>query len=98
MDGTSTNEGSVSSTHRVSPLLFQTARDTKLLPVVQLRNGVIVLMGDPSRATRLVCCLIFSHIGLVSKSCYDASLRCIGDAQSGGDHESDHIEESAAGN
>src|SRR5215813_12544063 len=35
-----------SSTHRVSPLLFQTARDTKLLPVVQLRNGVIVLMGD----------------------------------------------------
>jgi len=30
--------------------------------------------------------------------CYDASLRCIGDAQLGGDHESDHIEKSAAGN
>ena len=45
--GTSTNEGSVSSTHCVSPLLFQTARDTKLLPVVQLRSGVILLMGDP---------------------------------------------------
>jgi hypothetical protein len=43
---TSTNEGSVSSTHCVSPLLFQTARDTKLLPVVQLRSGVIVLMDD----------------------------------------------------
>lgn len=42
-----TNEGSVSSTHCVSPLLLQTAPDTKLLPVVQLRSGVIVLMGDP---------------------------------------------------
>jgi hypothetical protein len=41
-----TNEGSVSSTHCVSPLLLQTARDTKLLPVVQLRSGVIVLMGN----------------------------------------------------
>jgi hypothetical protein len=40
-----TNEGSVSSTHCVSPLLFRTARDTKLLPVVQLRSGVILLMG-----------------------------------------------------
>ncbi|HSE87060.1 MAG TPA: hypothetical protein VLJ79_12615, partial [Candidatus Binatia bacterium] len=45
-----TNEGSVSSTHCVSPLLLQTARDTKLLPVVQLRSGVIVLMGDPELA------------------------------------------------
>ena len=42
-----TNEGSVSSTHCVLPLLLQTARDTKLLPVVQLRSGVILLMGDP---------------------------------------------------
>ena len=42
-----TNEGSVSSTHCVSPLLLQTACDPKLLPVVQLRSGVIVLMGDP---------------------------------------------------
>src|SRR5215813_5295055 len=42
-----TNEGSVSSTHCVSPLLLQTTRHTKLLPVVQLRSGVILLMGDP---------------------------------------------------
>ena len=41
-----TNEGSVSSTHYVLPLLLQTPRDTKLLPVVQLRSGVILLMGD----------------------------------------------------
>src|SRR5499433_4015138 len=44
-----TNEGSVSSTHCVSPLLLQTTRHTKLLPVVQLRSGVILLMGDPKR-------------------------------------------------
>jgi hypothetical protein len=43
----STNDGSVSSTHCVQPLLLQTARSTKLLPVVQLRSGVILLMGDP---------------------------------------------------
>jgi hypothetical protein len=48
-----TNEGSVSSTHCVSPLLFQTARDTKLLPVVQLRSSVIWLMGDPDLKVRL---------------------------------------------
>ena len=42
-----TKEGAVSSTHCVSPLLLQTPRDTKLLPVVQLRSGVTVLMGDP---------------------------------------------------
>jgi hypothetical protein len=42
-----TNEGSVSSTHCVSPLLLQLAGNTKLLPVVQLRSGVILLMGDP---------------------------------------------------
>src|SRR5262245_61512099 len=42
-----THEGSVSSTHCVSPLLLQTTRDTKLLPVVQLRSGVILLIGDP---------------------------------------------------
>src|SRR4029077_13392996 len=41
-----TNDGSVSSTHCVSPLLLQTAPATKLLPVVQLRSGVILLMGD----------------------------------------------------
>src|SRR5262249_16480424 len=40
-----TNEGLVSSTHCVSPLLLQTTRHTKLLPVVQLRSGVILLMG-----------------------------------------------------
>src|SRR4029077_21144686 len=40
-----TNDGSVSSTHCVSPLLLQTAPATKLLPVVQLRSGVILLMG-----------------------------------------------------
>jgi hypothetical protein len=43
-----TNDGSVSSTHCVSPLLLQTERDTKLLPVVQLRSGVILLMGEAS--------------------------------------------------
>jgi hypothetical protein len=43
----STNDGSVSSTHCVQPLLLQTVRSTKLLPVVQLRSGVILLMGDP---------------------------------------------------
>ena len=43
-----TKDGSVSSTHCVSPLLLQTARNTKLLPVVQLRSGVILLMGDPN--------------------------------------------------
>jgi hypothetical protein len=43
----STNDGSVSSTHYVSPLLLQTAPPTKSLPVVQLRSGVILLMGDP---------------------------------------------------
>jgi hypothetical protein len=42
----STSDGSVSSTHYVSPLLPQTAPATKLLPVVQLRSGVILLMGD----------------------------------------------------
>jgi len=42
-------EGSVSSTHCVLPLLLQTPRDTKLLPVVQLRSGVILLMGDPKQ-------------------------------------------------
>jgi hypothetical protein len=51
-----TNEGSVSSTHCVSPLLLQTARDTKLLPVVQLRSGVILLMGDSGLATE---CALF---------------------------------------
>ena len=44
----STNDGSVSSTHCVQPLLLQTVRSTKLLPVVQLRSGVILLMGDPT--------------------------------------------------
>jgi hypothetical protein len=29
------------------PFLLQTAPTTKLLPVVQLRSGVILLMGDP---------------------------------------------------
>jgi hypothetical protein len=43
----STNDGSVSSTHYVSPLLLQTAPPTKLLPVVQLRSGVILLMSNP---------------------------------------------------
>jgi hypothetical protein len=43
----STNDGSVSSTHCVQPLLLQTVRSTKLLPVVQPRSGVILLMGDP---------------------------------------------------
>ena len=52
-----TNEGSVSSTHCVSPLLLQTTRDTKLLPVVQLRSGVILLMG----ANGLI---LFSRFGL----------------------------------
>ena len=33
-----TNAGSVSSTHYVSPLLFQTPRHAKLLPVVKLRS------------------------------------------------------------
>jgi hypothetical protein len=42
-----TNDGSVSSTHCVLSLLLQTAPTTKLLPVVQLRSGVILLMGDP---------------------------------------------------
>ena len=46
----STNDGSVSSTHCVSPLLLQIARGTKLLLVVQLRSGVILLMGDPVQA------------------------------------------------
>jgi hypothetical protein len=49
-----TNEGSVSSTHCVLPLLLQTPRDTKLLPVVQLRSGVILLMGDPAPDARPV--------------------------------------------
>jgi hypothetical protein len=44
-----TNAGSVSSTHCVSPLLLQAARDTKLLPVVRLRSGVILLMGARTR-------------------------------------------------
>jgi len=35
------------ATHCVSPLLLQTACDTKLFPVVQLQSGVILLMGDP---------------------------------------------------
>src|SRR4029077_3183135 len=48
----STNDGSVSSTHCVSPLLLQTAPATKLLPVVQLRSGVILLMGDPNNFQR----------------------------------------------
>ncbi|HET8564342.1 MAG TPA: hypothetical protein VFM35_10760 [Candidatus Binatia bacterium] len=48
-----TNDGSVSSTHCVSPLLLQTALTTKLLPVVQLRSGVILLMGDPRIAVDL---------------------------------------------
>src|SRR6478672_8553823 len=43
-----TNDGSVSSTHCVLSLLLQTAPTTKLLPVVQLRSGVILLMGDPN--------------------------------------------------
>jgi hypothetical protein len=50
-----TNEGSVSSTHCVSPLLLQTPRDTKLLPVVQLRSGVILLMGDPDHLRHPSC-------------------------------------------
>jgi antitoxin FitA len=36
---------------RAAPL--QIARSTKLLPVVQLRSGVILLMGDPERGTWL---------------------------------------------
>ena len=53
----STNDGSVSSTHCVQPLLLQTVRSTKLLPVVQLRSGVILLMG----ANGLI---LFSRFGL----------------------------------
>ena len=40
-----TNDGSASSTHCALLLLLQPTRDTKLLPVVQLRSGVILLMG-----------------------------------------------------
>ena len=47
-----TNDGSVSSTHCVLSLLLQTAPTTKLLPVVQLRSGVILLMGDPKSTAR----------------------------------------------
>ena len=57
-----TNDGSVSSTHCVLSLLLQTAPTTKLLPVVQLRSGVILLMGiEPPPNIRdgiLVECLV----------------------------------------
>ena len=37
---------------RLRPLLLQSEPATKLLPVVQLRSGVILLMGDPVKGPR----------------------------------------------
>ena len=53
--------------------------------------------SDPKQDTTLTPAP-FLHIGLILNSCYDASLRCIGDAQLREVYESDHIEKSAAGN
>ena len=65
-----TNDGSVSSTHYVSPLLLQTAAPTKLLPVVQLRSGVILLMGDPLSSLFCVLALLLAGTGLaLAKEC-----------------------------